>query len=243
VLHLKEIHMAYGKYGHGSENYGYGSPVPQPQEPAKLSSQAKALRDAIDRLVKGSTQNDPNTRAIEDGVARQLVGRRPLMPYSLLSDQVTPASFGSGMQGGLGGLLGRWGDATQRGLYGGMQLGNELTKYGSSQRLAGAEETARRQALNTGMVKSQNSQLDAQTAQQKLACDRIGWGSPYCQNLKAQAEGRIPAVGAQGGPMTNSTMSGSAGPMSGGFGPSSVLGVDENYDSYDQQGGQSQDWY
>ncbi|MEY4909602.1 MAG: hypothetical protein RL260_3320 [Pseudomonadota bacterium] len=37
--------MAYGKYGHGSE-----------------------LRDAIDRLVKGSTQNDPNTRAIEDGV-------------------------------------------------------------------------------------------------------------------------------------------------------------------------------
>jgi hypothetical protein len=68
VLHLKEIRMAYGKYGHGSGDYGYGSTTPPAAEPAKLSSQAKALRDAIDRLVKGSTQNDPNTRAIEDGV-------------------------------------------------------------------------------------------------------------------------------------------------------------------------------
>jgi hypothetical protein len=165
------------------------------------------------------------------------------MPYSILAPGVSPDDFGSGMQGGLGGLLGRWGDATQRGLYGGMKLGTAMTQYGTSQRLAAARETGMRQQMNTGLVQGQNQQLDAQTAQQKLACDRIGWGSPYCQNLKAQAEGRIPAVGAQGGTMTNSTMSGSAGPMSGGFGPSSVLGVDENYDSYDQQGGQSQDWY
>jgi hypothetical protein len=165
--------------------------------------------------------------------------------YSMLSG-VSPEEFGSGMQGGLGGLLGRWGDATQRGLYGGMKLGTELTKYGSSQRLAGTREDAERQRLNTGMVQNQNIQLDQQTAQQRLACDRIGWGSKECQAFKARAEGRA-VIGGNGGPMTNALTSGSAGPLGGGFGsPSSTLGVDpgyDTYDAYDRQGGQSQDWY
>jgi hypothetical protein len=173
------------------------------------------------------------------------------MPYSILAPGVSPDDFGSGMQGGLGGLLGRWGDATQRGLYGGMKLGSELTKYGSSQRLAGIKEDSDRQRMQTGMVKDQNQQLDAQTAQQSLACDRIGWNSEYCQNLKAQAEGRIPAIGTRGAYVGQSGVAGgnavgaqgSLRSFDSAMSPSSVLGVDSNYDSYDQQGGQSQDWY
>jgi hypothetical protein len=96
------------------------------------------------------------------------------------------------------------------------------------------------------MVQNQNIQIDQQTAQQRLACDRIGWDSKECQAFKARAEGRA-VIGGNGGPMTNALTSGSAGPLSGGFGsPSSTLGVDpgyDTYDAYDQQGGQSQDWY
>jgi hypothetical protein len=167
------------------------------------------------------------------------------MTYSLISPGVTPETFGSGMRGGLGGLLGRWGDSMQRGLAGGMQLGTALTNYGSNQRLAGMRETGALQKMQTDLTSNQNGMLEQQIAQQKLACTRIGWNSAYCQNLKAQAEGRIPggvpaALGGGSGGTTSA--------MSGGFGPSVVTGnrmddVGGDYDPYDMQERTAQDWY
>lgn len=170
------------------------------------------------------------------------------MSYSIIAPGVSAEDFGSGMQGGFGGFLGRWGDATRRGLTGGMALGTQLTNYGTSQRLAGLRETSARQQLNTGLVRSQNEQLDQQTAQTKLACTRIGWQSELCQNFQAKLEGRIPELGVQGGAYV-----GQAGVAGGGAigaqgglrafdsSMSSTLGVDPGADQgYDVQ---SQEWY
>lgn len=61
--------MAYGNYGYSP--YGHGAlPVAgaQPQASAQTAAHARLLRDAIDRFVRGSTKDDPDQRAIEDGV-------------------------------------------------------------------------------------------------------------------------------------------------------------------------------
>jgi hypothetical protein len=167
------------------------------------------------------------------------------MTYSLLTPGVTPESFGSGMVGGLGGLLGRWGDSMQRGLAGGMQLGTALTNYGSNQRLAGMRETGALQKMQTDLLGNQNGMLEQQVAQQKLACTRIGWNSEYCQNVKAKLEGRqTSGMQAGGAGNSNAMTSGSAGPLSGGFGPSAVTGnsMDDAY-PYGPQEQTAQDWY
>ncbi|HQL53560.1 MAG TPA: hypothetical protein PLQ87_02550 [Phycisphaerae bacterium] len=61
--------MAYGRYGYNTDNYGHGSvnrAEPEPA-PASLPSHAKLLRDALERVIRGSMKDDPPTRAIEDG--------------------------------------------------------------------------------------------------------------------------------------------------------------------------------
>ncbi|HQL53561.1 MAG TPA: hypothetical protein PLQ87_02555 [Phycisphaerae bacterium] len=167
------------------------------------------------------------------------------MAYSLIAPGVSADDFGSGMQGGFGGFLGRWGDATRRGLTGGMTLGTQLTNYGTNQRLAGMRETNARQALNTGLVASQNEQLDQQTAQTRLACTRIGWASDYCQAFKAKLEGRIPQLGVEGAYGGEAGVAG--GSAIGAQGslrsfdaqyndPSTVLGTDPGYSA-------EQGWY
>lgn len=63
--------MAYGRYGYDTGNYGHGAANRTADEaaPAKLPSHAKLLRDALERVVRGSMKDDPHTRAIEDGPA------------------------------------------------------------------------------------------------------------------------------------------------------------------------------
>lgn len=63
--------MAYGRYGYTPDTYGHGSANRAEPEPAPtaLPSHAKLLRDALERVVRGSMKDDPHTRAIEDGPA------------------------------------------------------------------------------------------------------------------------------------------------------------------------------
>lgn len=164
------------------------------------------------------------------------------MSYSMISPGLSPDQFGSGMGDGLGGFLGRWGDATQRGLYSGMNLGSQLTSYGTNQRLAGLRETNQRQALQTQLVTSQNNQLNQMSTQALAACRAIGGASPYCQMLEAEAAGRVPA----GSAAAVQSGGGAQGPLSGGSNASAALGVADDYDAYDYQQapqGQIGDWY
>lgn len=61
--------MAYGRYSYDTVSYGHGAQSAEPTDaaPASLPSHANILRAAIERAVRGSTKDDPHTRAFEDG--------------------------------------------------------------------------------------------------------------------------------------------------------------------------------
>jgi hypothetical protein len=62
--------MAYGKYGYDTKNYGHGvteASAESPNHGAATTSLSKAMREAIDRIVRGATKDDKDARAFEDG--------------------------------------------------------------------------------------------------------------------------------------------------------------------------------
>lgn len=60
--------MAYGQYGYKPYGHGAEDTAAPDQKQAQMPTPLKMLRDALERVARGSLKDDPHSRAIEDGV-------------------------------------------------------------------------------------------------------------------------------------------------------------------------------
>lgn len=115
------------------------------------------------------------------------------MAYGLVSPGLTPAGFGAGQVGGLGGFLGRWGDQWRGSMNSGMDFGTKFYNYGAANRIGPNAERNAQQKLNTGLVTDQNTMLRQLGDQRVATCWSVGWATPECQELRAAIDGMQPA--------------------------------------------------